>query len=63
MLYTLTIPKTNAHHIKIRFVHCQELCIAFANNSGRSLDVVKKCQFTKRVSSEHLPNNLLSKVS
>lgn len=46
------------YHIKIRFVYCEELCRALTDDGCGPLDVMKKRQLTKGVSSEHLPYDL-----
>ena len=46
------------YHIKIRFVYCEELCCALADDGCCPLHVMKKRQLAKRVSSEHLPYDL-----
>lgn len=46
------------YHIEIRFVYCEELRRALADDGCCPLDIMKKCQLTKRVSSEHLPYDL-----
>lgn len=49
------------YHIEIRFVYCEELRRALTDDGCCPLDIMKKCQLTKRVSSEHLPYDLKSK--
>ena len=46
------------YHIKVRFVYCEELCRALTDYGCCPLDVMKKRQLTKGVSSEHLPYDL-----